>query len=62
MVECLFSKKPISITYGGSSRLRNTYPSRIRVVEARKCKGIDIRIDIYRFVSIRICRYIGIRD
>jgi hypothetical protein len=62
IVEYLSSKKPISITYGGSSRLRNAYPSRIRVVEARKCKGVDIRVGVYRFVSVRVCRYIGIGD
>jgi hypothetical protein len=62
MVECLSSKKPVSITHGGSSRLRNAYPSRIRVVEVRKCKGIDMRVGVYGFVSIRVCRYIGIRD
>jgi hypothetical protein len=54
IVEYLSSKKPISITYGGSSRLRNAYPSRIGVVEARKYKDMD--------VSIRVYRYIGIRD
>jgi hypothetical protein len=54
IVECLSSKKPISITYRGSSRLRNAYPSRIGVVEARKYKGVDM--------SIRVCRYIGIGD
>jgi hypothetical protein len=62
IVEYLSSKKPISITYGGSSRLRNAYPSRIRVIEARKCKGINIRVGVCRFVSVRVYRYIGIRD
>jgi hypothetical protein len=62
MVGYLSSKKPISITYRGSSRLRNAYPSRIRVVEARKCKGVDIRVGVYRFISLRVCRYIGIGD
>jgi hypothetical protein len=62
IVECLSSKKPVSITYGGSSRLRNAYPSRIRVVEVCKYKGVDIRVGIYRFISIRVYRYIGIRD
>jgi hypothetical protein len=54
IVECLSSKKPISITYGGSGRSRNAYPSRIGVVEARKYKGMDM--------SVRVCRYIGIGD
>jgi hypothetical protein len=54
IVECLSSKKPISITYRGSGRLRNAYPSRIGVIEAHKYKDVD--------VSIRVCRYIGIRD
>jgi hypothetical protein len=54
IVEYLSSKKPISITYRGSGRLRNAYPSRIGVVEARKYKDMD--------VSIRVYRYIGIRD
>jgi hypothetical protein len=54
IVECLSSKKPISITYRGSGRLRNAYPSRIGVIEAYKCKDID--------VSIRVYGYIGIRD
>jgi hypothetical protein len=62
MVEYLSSKKPISITYGGSGRSRNAYPSRIGVVEARKYKGIDIRVGVYRFVSIRLYRYIGVGD
>jgi hypothetical protein len=62
IVECLFSKKPISITYGGSSRLRNTYPSRIGIVEARKYKGVDIRVGVYGFISIRVYRYIGVGD
>jgi hypothetical protein len=62
MVECLSSKKPISITYGGSSRSRNAYPSRIGVVEACKCEGVDIRVGFYRFVSVRVCRYIGVGD
>jgi hypothetical protein len=62
IVECLSGKKPISITYGGSSRLRNAYPSRIRVIEARKCKGVDIRVGVCRFVSVRVYRYVGVRD
>jgi hypothetical protein len=62
IVGCLSSKKPISITYRGSSRLRNAYPSRIRVVEARKYKGVDIRVGVCRFVSVRVCRYIGVGD
>jgi hypothetical protein len=62
IVGYLSSKKPISITYRGSSRSRNTYLLRIRIVEARKYKGIDIRVDVYRFISIRIYMYIGIRD
>jgi hypothetical protein len=62
IVEYLSSKKPVSITYGGSSRLRNAYPSRIRVVEARKCKGVDIRVGVYGFISVRVYRYVGVRD
>jgi hypothetical protein len=62
IVGYLSSKKPISITYRGSSRLRNAYSSRIRVVEAYKYKGVDIRVGICGFISIRVYRYIGIRD
>jgi hypothetical protein len=62
IVECLSSKKPISITHGGSSRSRNAYPSRIRVVEARKCKGVDIRVGFCGFMSVRVCRYVGVGD
>jgi hypothetical protein len=62
MVECLSSKKPVSITYRGSSRLRNAYPSRIRVVEAYKYEGVDIRVGVYGFISVRVYRYIGIED
>jgi hypothetical protein len=62
MVECLSGKKPISITHGGSSRSRNAYPSRIRVVEARKCKGVDVRVGVCGFVSVRVCRYVGVGD
>jgi hypothetical protein len=54
IVECLSSKKPVSITHGGSGRSRNAYPSRIGVVEARKYKGVD--------VSIRVCGYMGVGD
>jgi hypothetical protein len=62
IVECLSSKKPISITYGGGSRLRNAYPSRIGIVEARKCEDIDMRVGVYGFISIRLYRYIGVGD
>jgi hypothetical protein len=62
IVEYLSSKKPISITHRGSSRLRNAYPLRIRVVEAHKCEGMDIRVGFYGFISVRVCRYIGIGD
>jgi hypothetical protein len=62
IVECLFSKKPVSITYGGGGRSRNAYPSRIGVVEARKCKGVDVRVGVYGFVSVRLCGYMGVGD
>jgi hypothetical protein len=62
MVGYLSSKKPVSITYRGSSRLRNAYPSRIRVVEARKCEGMDIRVGVCGFMSVRVYEYMGIRD
>jgi hypothetical protein len=62
IVECLSSKKPVSITYRGSSRSRNAYPSRIRVVEAHKCEGMDIRVGFCGFISVRVCRYIGVGD
>jgi hypothetical protein len=61
IVECLSSKKPISITYRRGSRLRNAYPSRIGVVEARKCEGMDIRVGVCRFVSV-LCGYMGVGD
>jgi hypothetical protein len=54
IVECLSGKKPVSITHGGSGRSRNAYPSRIGVVEAHKCEGVD--------VSVRVCRYVGVGD
>jgi hypothetical protein len=56
MVEYLSSKKPVSITYGGSSRSRNAYPSRIRVVEARKCEGVDVRVGVYRCLWVCECK------
>jgi hypothetical protein len=52
IVECLSSKKPINITYRGSGRLRNAYPSRIGVVEARKCEGMDVSIRVYRYMGV----------
>jgi hypothetical protein len=62
IVEYLSSKKPVSITYGGSSRLRNAYPSRIGVVEARKCEGVDMRVGFCGFMSVRVYGYIGVGD